>query len=163
MGSGKSSTGRQLSKMTDYEFVDIDDEILKTSGQPSIPQIFKEEGNDKFREYEKLALKNILKNKNQIIATGGGSLIYNPPSSLVSEGCLSKDDLIIYLHATFETCSKRCSYSDRRPLFKDPEAAKKLYQERLPLYESMATHKIVIDNINTNKVAKLILEILHNK
>jgi shikimate kinase len=150
-----------LSKLTNTKLIDIDELILKISGKSSINKIFEEDGDQKFREIEKEALYLVLKEKNQIIATGGGTFIYNPPEILKSENLITINDKIIYLEASFETCKHRCSNSAKRPLFKDISKAKNLYDSRLEKYNSMSDFKIKIDNLNTKQISSLIINYLN--
>ena len=161
MGSGKSSVGRELAKLINLDFLDIDNEILKISRYSSINELFDTLGNDKFREIEKEALYKTLEKKSRVIATGGGSLIYNNPLELKKNGIIQQDDKIILLNASFETCKARCSRSDRRPLFRDEGKAKKLFEERNPIYQNIADIIVEIDKISSKEVAKEIQSILN--
>jgi len=162
MGSGKSSVSRDLAKQLKAKRIDMDDEIIKISGLRSINEIFEKHGESKFREFETLALIESLNKKNQIIATGGGTLVHNSPSSLLSENRMSKEDKIVFLNATFETCKNRCQFSDKRPLFKDIDKARSLFNERLPLYNSIADHIVNIDRKTTQEVTKEIIALIYN-
>lgn len=71
-GSGKTTLGKSLAKMLDLEFIDLDEVIVKNQGR-SIEKIFKEDGEDKFREIEAEALRTLTTKKNVIISVGGGT------------------------------------------------------------------------------------------
>lgn len=71
MCAGKTILSRLLAKKMGKIFIDLDEEIEKRSGK-TISEIFEEDGVTKFREYETNFLKDILKNKNIILSTGGG-------------------------------------------------------------------------------------------
>ena len=58
MGCGKSSVGRELSKLLCCPFMDLDTVIEETSGR-SIPEIFATDGESAFRQMERDALKDI--------------------------------------------------------------------------------------------------------
>ena len=70
-GSGKSSVGRYLAERTGKTFVDADEEITKLAGK-SIPEIFSQDGENVFREWETKALSQLGNRSGLIIATGGG-------------------------------------------------------------------------------------------
>lgn len=161
MGSGKSSTGKALARLLHNTFIDVDDLILEYSDKKSINEIFEIEGEDTFREIERIALITALQKTNQIIATGGGTLIFNNPEKLRAQAQMNLKDIVILLDAQFTTCVDRCKHSDRRPLFRDLAKAKKLYDERLPLYHAIANIRVCIDKKNSHEVAKEIAQILN--
>ena len=68
MGAGKSSIGKSLALLTQKPFIDVDEEIVRTTLK-SIPEIFAESGESGFRKIETEVLKNCLK-YDAVIATG---------------------------------------------------------------------------------------------
>ncbi len=148
MGSGKSSVGRALSSLLNRDFVDLDDYVLKSSGAPSINSLFAYLGESEFRVLEKKSLEEILKNHNQIIATGGGTLV----SDLNLEYDLG-NAILVYLETDFEICKNRASRSNRRPLFKDPVKAEDLYGHRKPKYENLAMITVRSEGSSAKAVA----------
>ena len=70
-GSGKTTIGEMLAKMSEREAVDIDEEIVKTTGC-SIPELFQTIGEDGFRRMETDAVRKAGKESGKIIMTGGG-------------------------------------------------------------------------------------------
>ena len=70
-GSGKTTVGRLLAQATGKNFVDVDEEIIRTAGM-SIPEIFAASGENGFREIETAVLSRLGKGSGQVIATGGG-------------------------------------------------------------------------------------------
>lgn len=73
-GSGKSSIGRNLAKNLNREFIDIDKEIEKNQNM-SIPNIFKNYGEQYFRNIEKEMVEKVGKLQGKVISTGGGVII----------------------------------------------------------------------------------------
>ena len=71
-GSGKTTMGKQLASILEIPFFDLDAEIENQAGK-SIPELFKEEGEDFFREKERSCLRSFLNRDNFILATGGGT------------------------------------------------------------------------------------------
>ena len=67
MGSGKTSIGKLLSKTLDSDHVDIDQEIVKKTNL-TIAEIFKNHGENHFRDLESEMLNNISKRKNLIVS-----------------------------------------------------------------------------------------------
>ena len=111
MGAGKSSLGKSLSKEKGYHFIDTDKQIEKKA-KMSIPDIFSTKGESYFRKLEHEVLKKICRNKNQIIALGGGTLIKKENQELVK-----KTGQTIYLKAYATTLELRISnHTGTRPL-----------------------------------------------
>ncbi|MGR3221136.1 MAG: shikimate kinase [Candidatus Anammoxibacter sp.] len=75
-GTGKSSVGKIVAKQLSREFVDVDVYIERNANK-SIKEIFDEGGEKSFRELEILAIKELCKSDNTVIATGGGSVLNN--------------------------------------------------------------------------------------
>lgn len=73
MGTGKTSVGRRLAEASGRTFVDLDDVISAKHG--SIPSIFEQGGEEYFRALEKEAVAEVAPRRDQVIATGGGTLL----------------------------------------------------------------------------------------
>ena len=69
MGSGKSTVGVLLAEILVKEFVDTDTMIEQMHGP--IPEIFKSEGEEAFRQYEREISEQLELKENLVIATGG--------------------------------------------------------------------------------------------
>lgn len=72
MGCGKSTIGIALAKRMGFDFLDLDKYIEKKEAK-SIQQIFEKQGELFFRKKEKIALLEVCKKNNIVIATGGGT------------------------------------------------------------------------------------------
>ena len=72
MGSGKTTIGRLVAEQTGLEFIDTDN-YIENQQQKTIPEIFAEMGEDKFRELERECLHEVSELENVIISTGGGA------------------------------------------------------------------------------------------
>ena len=73
MGSGKSTVGVLLAEILVKEFVDTDSMIEQIHGP--IPEIFKSEGEEVFRQYEREISEQLELEENLVIATGGKLLL----------------------------------------------------------------------------------------
>src|SRR6266704_759575 len=71
MGAGKSAVGRLLARRLGRCFVETDDMIVARVGR-SIPEIFRAEGEERFRQLETEALEALKLKSGDVIATGGG-------------------------------------------------------------------------------------------
>lgn len=122
-GSGKSVIGSRVAKRLGKPFVDTDTEIERRAGK-SIPQIFEEEGEEAFRLLETQVLSDVTSRSGWVIATGGGAVTRRENHPL-----LRQNGRIVFLERPVEQLSRK-----GRPLSSSPEAVRRLYTERLPLY-----------------------------
>ena len=150
-GSGKSRMAKFISSVTDLSYKDLDDEIERTEGK-SIKEIFKNHGETYFRNKESEILKNIIeKDKNLIIATGGGTPCFNHNIDLINKSGLS-----IFLNTSLDVIVERISRKNKRPLFKNKdveETVKKMFQERIKFYSKSRHH---VTKNNRDKVLSII-------
>ena len=100
-GTGKSLVGKQVAERLNWNFLDTDDEIVKRAGKP-IAQIFDQEGEDKFRELERETIRKVCRQKQTVIAIGGGAIVDRQNYEL-----LAKTGIIVCLEARPETIYER--------------------------------------------------------
>jgi len=132
MGAGKTAVGKELSRLLDMKLIDVDTEIEK-SEKMTIHEIFKQFGEQRFREIETEMIKKISKNKNIVISTGGGAVLRQENTNALRE-----NGVIVCLTATPETILKRTSMNSDRPLLQvdDPlKKIKELLHYRMPFYK----------------------------
>ncbi len=70
-GSGKTTIGAALAKLTGRTAVDLDEQIVHAAGKP-IPAIFAEQGEETFRALEREQAQKWGKESGLILVTGGG-------------------------------------------------------------------------------------------
>lgn len=131
MGSGKSTIGRKLADEIGVPFKDSDQEIEDAAGC-SISDLFAIYGEEVFRDLEQRVIKRLLSDKNQVLATGGGS--YVQPA--VKEE-IDKRGTTIWLRADLPVLLERVSRRDSRPLLAKGNKKKilqRLIKERYPVY-----------------------------
>lgn len=118
MGSGKSTIGKQLSKLLKISFLDLDDYMEQKLGM-SVPDIFSEKGEIFFRKFETECLLEVFaKKKNFVIATGGGTPCYGSNLELMQENT----NKVIYLKASIGELVNRLQVEkEHRPLIKNIE------------------------------------------
>jgi shikimate kinase len=71
-GSGKSTFGNQLAQALQYSFIDLDKVIADKTGR-TIPELFREFGEDYFRKLEAESLRIHSLQEHLVMATGGGA------------------------------------------------------------------------------------------
>ena len=157
MGTGKSTTGRNLSEKLDYDFYDTDKLIEKAEGR-KIKDIFEQDGEDYFRQKESEALSETKTLRNVVIATGGG-IVEKKENRLF----LEKEDKVIFLDSSPERQYERTKGSEKRPLLNhgdNLEILKKLYEKRFNFYEAVSKIKISMDNLDKEEILKKIINFL---
>ena len=156
MGAGKTTIGNELSKILDYKFIDMDDEIEKRIGM-SIVEIFQIYGENKFRELVTNLLKEVILQDKIIISTGGGII-----KEKINREILKNEDNVFFLDGSINTLINHISNeTDKRPLLKSSnnlyKKIKNLLNERYENYEKCSKIKIDINNKNINEVTSQIL------
>ena len=73
MGSGKSTVGRLLARLSGYGFIDLDEQVEKRQGR-RVYDIFRDRGEGAFRAAELEALSALSGIRSHVIATGGGTV-----------------------------------------------------------------------------------------
>lgn len=152
MGSGKSSVGRVIAKTLDKDFLDMDYLCVTESKRDSISEIFEKDGEESFRKIETRVAEELGDLSEGIISAGGGVVMRE---ETMKE--LKKNSKIIYLEVKFPTILERISDLSTRPLLKDRDKAKELYEKRLPLYKRNADLIISTDGKNPEQIAGEIL------
>jgi shikimate kinase len=154
MGCGKSTVGHALADELGWRFVDLDEAIEKDQGKP-IAEIFETQGEAAFRLLESAALRNIVRKiecgQPYVIALGGGAFAQENNSSLLAEKGVS-----IWLDCPFEMVQRRVARDSQRPLARDPEKFRALYEERRPKYER-ADYRIEIHGDDCADAVKQVL------
>ncbi len=135
MGAGKTTIGKSLASYLDKTFFDSDREIQKRTGV-GIPVIFEIEGEAGFRKRETEMLRELVKLKNIVLATGGGAIL-----SAENRELLRRNGTVVYLRATVDDLWRRTRHDRSRPLLQIPNPHAKLtelYVQRDPLYCEIA-------------------------
>ena len=154
MGSGKSSIGNLVSKKLNIPFIDIDYLIEEHAGM-SISEIFKNNGEDYFRNLEEKITLKTLKNNKSVIALGGGAFINDK---------IRKD--ILLKHFSFwldwdeSILLKRIRGSKKRPLaFKSTDKEiKAIIMKRAKIY-SKAQFRINCNKLTKTEIINKIIKI----
>lgn len=158
-GSGKTTIGNILSRLSSYSFVDTDEIIVKLQNR-SINEIFAENGEEYFRDLETQVTKEVSDKDCQILSTGGGVVLRD--ENLKN---LKKNGVVFYLKTSVETLLKRLEGDTSRPLLKTDDVKKKLenmLKIRNGLYEK-ADVVIETDKMSAEETAKEILRIYNER
>lgn len=112
MGSGKTTLGKALAEKSGMEFVDTDALIIQRAGKP-ISEIFAEDGEGVFRDYETEVIKEISQKRNAVISTGGGAVLRDE-----NVENLKFSGILFFLKATPEALYERVKNDTARPLLR---------------------------------------------
>jgi shikimate kinase len=128
MGSGKTTAGKKLATALGWSFIDLDNKIEEETGK-TIPEIFKEYGEEYFRDTETKVLRNLKCQKDTVISTGGGAPCHSGNMNFMID-----TGLTIYLKLTpGQLCSRLSDSDGARPLIMnlDRESLRAFIKEKL--------------------------------
>ena len=130
MGAGKSVCGRLLARRLGRCLVETDDMIVAREGR-SIPEIFREVGEERFRQLEAEALEALKLKSGEIIATGGGLPCQEGRMELLREL-----GTVVWLDGDVRELHARASHIGNRPMLDGRSIAEieELYRVRQPYY-----------------------------
>jgi shikimate kinase/3-dehydroquinate synthase len=159
-GTGKSAVAREVASRLHWDFLDTDDEIVKHAGKP-IVEIFREDGEARFRELERETIKKACRKRGMVIAVGGGAIVDQENCEL-----LAKSGVIVCLEAKPETIHERLfreaarnPETEVRPLLavNNPlERIRQLKASRQPYY-ARADWTIHTDGLSVTQVAEEVI------
>lgn len=153
-GSGKTSVGAALARLTGRQLRDTDKDIETSAGRP-IPDIFLTDGEPVFRAMERAAVAAALTEHDGVLSLGGGSVLAE------STRVLLKDQTVVFLSVTMPTGVRRTGLATNRPLLTgvNPRATyKALLDARLHLYREVATLEVATDELTVEQVAAGIIQ-----
>jgi shikimate kinase len=154
MGVGKTTIGKKLAKQLGKSFLDTDKEIVKKHG--AIAKIFEKSGEQHFRALESEFLVVALAS-DSVVATGGGVVTQERNRDAL------RGAFVIYLSTNGRHMASRL-LAGKRPLLRNGIADwKRIYQERKPLYEQVATVEIETSSKTLNSVVSEIVELVHSR
>ncbi len=155
MGVGKSTIARHLASILRTEKVDLD-AVIEASEKQTIAEVIETGGIAHFRKIETENLKKVLSEYDaRILALGGGAWTIAENRRLIAaQSCTS-----VWLESTFEHCWRNIKSSKRdRPLARNKEQAKKLFEERQNFYCLTDWHFIIKPDLTSWEIAKKIAE-----
>lgn len=151
MGTGKSTISHMLQRELHYPVIDTD-KLIEEQQQMTINDIFAQHGESHFRQLEHQLLADLVQSQPQhhIIATGGGLPIREDNQAL-----LQQLGYLVWLDSPVDELYERISKHGHRPLLNQPnpeQAFTQLYQQRAPVYRSIAdlhlnTHDLTFSEI----------------
>lgn len=156
-GSGKSTVGVILAKMTSRDFVDTD-VLIQTHEGRSLQDIVDTEGHLVLRQIEERILLD-LQCREHVVATGGSAAY----SHRAMEH-LKRRGVVVFLDADLPTLRARVRDFSKRGLAKRPEQTfEDLFHERFVLYTRYADLTITCAGLTQEEVCAEIIDALERR
>ena len=156
MGSGKSSVGRHLARRLGYRFEDMDRRIEERAGR-TIADIFRDDGEEAFREREREEALALSRLRERVVAAGGGAFARPETRALLQKGALT-----VWLRCDLERILSRVPADGSRPLAGNRAIMRALLAERDPSY-SMANATVDASAGSPRQVANRIVGLIEGR
>jgi thiamine-phosphate diphosphorylase len=153
MGSGKTAVGLRVAERLGAPFVDLDQEIERTSGM-TVRALFEASGESAFRERESLFLEATESLPRAVVATGGGCYVREE-----NRRTIARLGTAVFLDVPLPKLLSRLAGKTDRPLFTGPDQAAALSAEREPFYR-MGTVRVRLDGDSIEEAADRVLDAL---
>ena len=140
MGSGKTTVGRKVARLTGLPFIDLDRYIEAQEGM-TIPEIFAQHGEPYFRDLETKYVTEISAREEGCVLSLGGGTVLRPENVEI----IKRTGLLILLDTPFFRIVKNLSHSTNRPLLEKEDKlaeTRRLYQMRKPIYDQVADCRV---------------------
>lgn len=148
MGSGKTTVGKQLATLLQYDFMDLD-EYIEGKEQATITQLFETKGEIYFRERESYYLKSLQEATQLVVSTGGGTPCYYD-----NMDWMNSNGVTVYLKAVPKLLADRLKKErDHRPLLKeksDAEVIDFIQHKLLEREHFYTTAKVIVEAVSLN-------------
>ena len=148
MGSGKTTIGRKLARVTGLDFVDADLYLEEKEGM-KISDIFAQKGEAYFRDRETAYIRELSQRDGIVLSLGGGAVLRPENVAAVKE-----TGLLIHLDTPFYRILKNLSYSNSRPLLNRPDKqaeTRRLYNARKSIY-----HRVSDTSVRSPKLSEVL-------
>ena len=128
MGAGKTTVAKALGRRLGWRTEDVDARI-EARERRSVSAIFVQEGEAYFRQAEREVLRELLPERNVIVAAGGGTFV-DPDNRAMMLG----DGAVAWLDLPLSRVIERLPPDGRRPLAADLVQMEQLYMRRRVAY-----------------------------
>ncbi|MDQ0374482.1 shikimate kinase [Cellulomonas humilata] len=155
-GSGKSTVALALGERWQLAVRDTDSDVEATAGK-AIAEIFVADGEPVFRALERDAVRVALEEHDGVLALGGGAVLDETTQELLT-AYGAEGGTVVFLDVTLAHAAPRVGFNQARPLLLgNPRAQwQALMEARRPVYERLATVRVLTDGHRPADVAELI-------
>lgn len=152
-GAGKTTVGNALAVRLGVAFRDTDSDVSSAAGS-TIPDIFIEQGEERFRELERAAVARALTEHDGVLALGGGAVL-----DAGSREAL-RGHPVVFLDVGITDAARRIGFNRDRPMLLGNPRAQwlRLMEARRPLYDEVATFTVLTDGLSPDRVADAVAE-----
>lgn len=155
MGTGKTSVGKAVAERLGFDYIDTDDMVEAAAGK-TITEIFADDGEPRFREYETDAIRSLVALERHVVSTGGGCVLREENWEAMREA-----GVVVCLAASPETIFERVRRETHRPLLQTPDPLgkiKTMLEDRAPRY-ALADHTIDTSGLTVDEVTERLLDL----
>ena len=155
-GAGKTTVGLALAARWQLTARDTDSDVEAVAGKP-VPDIFVEDGEERFRSLEQEAVAHALAEHDGVLALGGGAVL-RPATREALAAYRAGGGVVVFLDVSLAHAAPRVGFNQSRPLLLgNPRARwKELMDQRRPVYEGVASLVVLTDGLTPEQVAERI-------
>lgn len=155
-GTGKSTLARLLARRLDFEYLGLDDEIVRRAGK-TIPEIVEAEGWDAFRDLESEVVRESSARDRCVLDTGGGVVLRDENLRHLERG-----GVVFLLVSEIADIVKRIQGDTQRPSLTGArsftEEVEEVLRERQPKYRAAAQHVVDTSRLTPEEAVAAIEE-----
>lgn len=157
MGAGKTTVGGLVAEKLGVAFADTDHVVEATAGKP-VSEIFVDDGEEHFRELERVAVAEALASHDGVLALGGGAVLDERTRALLA------GHPVVFLKVGLADAASRVGLGVSRPLLLGNVRGriKQLLDERTPIYASVARFTVGTDGLSADEVADQVLALVQD-
>ncbi len=154
MGTGKTSVGRLIAQLLHFTYLDTD-QVVEFRAHKSISDIFQQDGEPAFRDWERVIVEELTHRNKTVISTGGGL-----PANQANLDSLKTHALVVCLWASVDTIFERVRDHDHRPLLEGVDPLAKIRQ-LLSVREPYYRQADVLVNTEKRSVHEVAIQVIH--
>mgnify|MGYP001363490517 CR=1 FL=1 len=154
-GAGKTTVGALLAERLGVTLRDTDADVERVAGKP-IPDIFLTDGEPRFRELEREAVRVAVAEHTGVLSLGGGAVMDEGTRKLLA------GLPVVFLDVALADAVKRVGLDGARPLLavNPRQQWRRLMEQRRPLYEEVARAVVPTHDRTPDEVAAAVLDAL---
>lgn len=154
MGCGKTTVADALQKKHGLNHIDTDKYIEEKTGM-TISDIFKEYGEEHFRDLEHDTISTLSKENSNVLALGGGAVMFKRNVDILKENGYT----LVFIDTDLEVIKNRLKNDTTRPLLKTNDIDA-LYNKRYDTYKHVCDVAISCTDADGETLSDLIIDII---